>query len=96
MDWKGLLNWTMKYSDGTSNKDLKPMSEEDMKFIEAAFESVCVNEMKEIIKILDRLKQPELNTEEDLQNRITDLENFLHFIDGPENARNVVRAKRFQ
>jgi hypothetical protein len=96
MDWKGLLNWTMKYSDGTVNKDLKPMSEEDMKFVEAAFESVCVNEMKEIMKILDRLKQPELNTEEDIENRITDLQNFIHFIDGPENARNLVRSKRFQ
>lgn len=96
MDWKGLLNWSMKYSDGTVNKDLKPMSQEDMKFIEAAFESVTVNEMKEIMKILDRLKQPELNTQEDIQNRVTDLENMIHYIDGPENARNLVRAKRLQ
>ena len=95
MDWKGLLNWTMNYHDGTVNKNLKPMSEEDMKFIESAFESVCVNEMKEIMKILDKLKQPELNTEEDKQNRLNDLENLLHYIEGPENARNVVRAKRF-
>jgi hypothetical protein len=95
MDWKGLLNWSMNYQDGTVNKNLKPMSEEEMKFIESAFESVCINEMKEIMKILDKLKQPELNTQEDKENRLNDLENLLIFIEGPENARNVVRVKRF-
>ena len=96
MDWKGLLNWTMKHNDGTVNKNLKPMSEEDMKFIESAFESVCVNEMKEIMKILDKLKQPELNTDEDKEIRVEELENLLIYIEGLENARNLVRAKRFK
>jgi hypothetical protein len=99
MDWKGLLNWTLKYQDGTVDKNLKPMSEEDMKFIEAAFESVQVNEMKEIWKILDKLKVPETESEtdleEDIQNRCDMIEDLQILIDGAENARNIVRGKRF-
>ena len=50
VDWKGLLNWSLKYNDGTrSNEDIKPMSKEDMEFLQNAFESVCVNEMQEIL-----------------------------------------------
>lgn len=95
MDWKGLLNWTLKYQDGTVDKNLKPMTEEDMKFIEAAFESVQVNEMKEIWKILDKLKLPETDTDDDIQNRSDMIEDLQILIDGAENARNIVRGKRF-
>lgn len=93
MDWQGLLNWSLKYQDGTVNKDLQPMSEEDKKFLEDAFESTCVNEMKEIWKILDKLKQPE--TKEDKEERTKLIEDLIILIDGSENARNVVRGKRF-
>jgi hypothetical protein len=95
MDWKGLLNWSLNYQDGTVNKNLKPMSQEDMKFIEDAFESVCMNEMKEIMKILDKLKIPEEETDEDIEARCDMIEDLQILIDGPENARNIVRAKRF-
>jgi len=95
MDWKGLLNWTLKYQDGTVNKDLKPMSEEDRKFIEDAYESVCINEMKEIWKRLDKLKEPEGDSEEDINLRCETLEDLIVLVDGPENARNIVRGKRF-
>lgn len=95
MDWKGLLNWSLKYNDGTVDKGLKPMSEEDMKFLEAAFESVCMNEMKEIMKILDLLKSPEPESEDEIQNRLDMLDDLQILVDGPENSRNIVRSKRF-
>jgi hypothetical protein len=95
MDWKGLLNWTMKYHDGTTDTaNIKPMSEEDMKFLESAMESVCVNEMKEIMKILDKLKETE--KEDEVDDRCAMLEELLILIEGLENSRNLVRAKRFE
>ena len=48
VDWQGLLNWSLQYQDGTKPSQFKQMSEEDRKFIEDAFESVVLNEMKEI------------------------------------------------
>ena len=56
VDWKGLYNWSMKYTDGTKPSNFKQMSKEDMDFIQNAFESVVLNEMKEIWKILDICK----------------------------------------
>ena len=96
MDWKGLLTWSLKYQDGTVDKNLKPMSAEDMKFIEDAYESVCMNEMKEIMKILDKLKAPEEETDQAIQDRCDDIEDLQILFDGIENSRNIVRAKRFR
>jgi hypothetical protein len=98
VDWKGLLNWSVKVQEEEKNlsnenkPEFKPMSDEDFKFLESAFESVCVNEMKEIMKILDKLKIPE---NEDIEERLNMLEDLLTLIDGLENGRNIVRAKRF-
>ena len=95
VDWKGLYNWSMKYSDGTKPSNFKQMSKEDMDFIQNAFESVCLNEMKEIWKILDICKTPEGDTEEEINERYEILEKMGEHIDGLENANNIVRGKRF-
>lgn len=95
MDWKGLLNWSLKYQDGTKPSNLKPMSKEDREFIEKAFEEVVLNEMKEIWKVLDKLKEPEADSKEEIQKRLDLIEYLGVLIDGPENARNIVRGKRF-
>lgn len=91
MDWPGLLKWTMKNSEGTKleDKDIKPMCEEDAKWLEEAFESFHFNEMKEIMKILDKLKQPELGTEKDCEDRCNYIEDLLVLIDGLENNRSI-------
>ena len=95
VDWKGLYNWSMKYSDGTKPSNFKQMSKEDMEFIQNAFESVCLNEMKEIWKILDICKTPEGDSEEEINDRYEILEKMSEHIDGLENANNIVRGKRF-
>ena len=95
VDWKGLYNWSMKYTDGTKPSDFKQMSKEDMEFIQNAFESVSLNEMKEIWKILDICKTPEGDTEQEINERYELLEKMSEYIDGPENANNIVRGKRF-
>ena len=71
------------------------MSKEDMEFIQNAFENVCINEMKEIWKILDICKTPEGDTEEEINDRYELLEKMSEHIDGLENANNIVRGKRF-
>ena len=95
VDWKGLYNWSMKYTDGTKPSDFKQMSKEDMEFIQNAFESVSLNEMKEIWKILDICKTPEGDTEQEINERYELLEKMSEYIDGLENANNIVRGKRF-
>ena len=95
VDWKGLYNWSMKYTDGTKPSDFKQMSKEDMEFIQNAFESVVLNEMKEIWKILDICKTPEGDSEQEINERYELLEKMSEYIDGLENANNIVRGKRF-
>jgi hypothetical protein len=91
MDWPGLLKWTMKNSDPSNlvDKDITPMKEEDAKWLEEALESFHFNEMKEIMKILDKLKQPELGTEKDKEERCSYIEDLLILIDGLENNRSI-------
>lgn len=90
MDWPGLLKWTMENSEGSKlvDKDIKPMKEEDAKWLEEALENFQFNEMKEIMKILDKLKQPELGTEKDNEDRCSYIEDLLVLIDGLENNRS--------
>jgi len=90
MDWPGLLKWSMKNSEGSKlvEKDIKPMSEEDSKWLQEAFESYHFNEMKEIMKILDKLKQPETATQQDNDDRCNYIEDLLILIDGLENNRS--------
>ena len=95
VDWKGLYNWSMKYSDGTKPSKFKQMSKEDMDFIQNAYESVVLNEMKEIWKILDICKTPEGDSEQEINERYELLEKMSEYIDGLENANNIVRGKRF-
>ena len=95
VDWKGLYNWSMKYTDGTKPSNFKQMSKEDMDFIQNAFESVVLNEMKEIWKILDICKTPEGDSDQEINERYELLEKMSEYIDGPENANNIVRGKRF-
>lgn len=90
MDWPGLLKWTMQNSDGSNlvDKDLKLMSEEEAKWLEEAFESFQFNEMKEIMKILDKLKLPESGTQLDNEDRCSYIEDLIILIDGLENNRS--------
>jgi hypothetical protein len=90
MDWPGLLKWSMKNTDSGNLKEseFKPMSEEDTKWLSDALENFQFNEMKEIMKILDKLKDPELETQEDEEERCFLLEDLVILIDGLENNRS--------
>lgn len=50
--WLGLLQWSLKYSDGTNPSQLSPMSPEDKAFLELVMKEGIINEgdrMKEIL-----------------------------------------------
>ena len=90
MDWPGLLKWSMKNTESgnLTESDFKPMSEEDSKWLSEALENFQFNEMKEIMKILDKLKVPEEGTEEDEEERSLLIEDLIILIDGLENNRS--------
>ncbi len=96
--WNQAFKWVNQYiSQDQGHHEVKPMSKEEFEWLEKAFESISVNETKEIIFRLDKLKgKPESKNEEDLKFRVDILEDILSYIDGLEVARNVVRCKRFE
>jgi len=97
VDWKGLLNWTLKYQDGTKPSDFKEMSAEDAKWLEEAFNSVSFNEFKETIKRLDELKSlDDVETDEIIENKLQLVEDISILCDNNDIVRNVVKAKRFE
>lgn len=94
-----VFKWSSQYitTDPTKKPDLKPMSKEDMEFLEKAFESVTINETKEFITCLSKLQsKEEENTKEDEEFRLPLVEKMMEYIDGLEVSRNIVRQKKFK
>ena len=98
VDWKGLLNWSLKYTDGTKPSNFKEMAPEDQKWLEEAFESVTFNEFKETIKRLDELKAlPEdENDKELMKNKLGLVEDISILCDNIDIVRTVIKAKRLE
>ena len=91
MDWPGLLKWSMMNTESgksTTESDFKPMSEEDTKWLSDALENYQFNEMKEVMKNLDKLKLPEEGTAEDEEERSLVIEDLIILVDGLENNRS--------
>lgn len=97
--WNQAFKWISQYHTTEPDKkpDVKPLSKEDFEFLEKAFESVTVNETKECIKLLDKLKEKQeiKGDNDDRDFRIEIIEKILDNIDGLEVSRNLVRCKRF-
>lgn len=53
VDWQGLFQWSLQFHDGTSSSNVKPMSEEDKKFLTDAIQAYSLDvphRMNEIAK----------------------------------------------
>lgn len=53
--WLGLMKWSMKYADGTTPSDMKPMSKEDRDFLDKVLNEGVIDEaerMRQILRIL--------------------------------------------
>lgn len=46
LDWKGLLKWSITHSDGTVKKDIKPMDEENKKWLLEALAEHALQDVK--------------------------------------------------
>jgi len=58
-DWTGLLNWSLAQVDPEPSQDVRPLSEEDRKFLMAAMESIVVDEVKRMKALIKALRLPE-------------------------------------
>lgn len=100
MAWNEAFKWSSQYvsQDPNNKPQLKPLSKEDFEFLEKAFESVMVNETKEIIKLLNKLKEEdEIKGDQlDCDQRVEIVEEIKGYVDGLEVARNIVRCNRFE
>lgn len=98
--WNQAFKWVSQYYDTDEKKDkiIKPMSKEDFEFLEKAFESITINETKEIIKRIDKLyEKDEIKDDiEDIKEREFLIDEIIDFIDGLEVARNLVRCDRYK
>lgn len=56
-DWKGLLNWSTNYHDGTENSNVTPMSEEDRKWLEAAMKEYTFSDTDKLKELCDLMKK---------------------------------------
>ena len=68
VDWPGLLKWSLQFQDETRSSDnIKPMSEEDKKWLAEALESYSFDDIKRIKQILSELREGEskLRSEEE-------------------------------
>lgn len=96
VDWPGLLKWTLTQSDGTTaDTSIKPMTEEEKKWLQEAIEAYTFDEAKRMREILEELKTPEKvgGSEEEAERRLTLVEEFTDLVEGLENARDLIRMK---
>ena len=59
MEWKGLLNWSMQYTDGTRPSEFKQMDEETKNWLKEALDSMVVDQTKVMINGCKILKEIE-------------------------------------
>mmetsp|Transcript_12699 Transcript_12699/g.23036 ORF Transcript_12699/g.23036 Transcript_12699/m.23036 type:complete len:355 (-) Transcript_12699:166-1230(-) len=58
--WLGLLKWSLKYNDGTKDtKEVRPMADEDRKFLEQAMKNLVVDENQKMRVGITVLKLPD-------------------------------------
>jgi len=94
VDWPGLLKWSLKYSDGTKNKDdLKPMDDDTKKWLTEAIKAYTFDEIGRMKEVLGFLKKPETNDPNDAEERLAYVQELGNLCEGTENARDLVRIK---
>mmetsp|Transcript_7099 Transcript_7099/g.10833 ORF Transcript_7099/g.10833 Transcript_7099/m.10833 type:complete len:403 (+) Transcript_7099:69-1277(+) len=60
--WLGLLKWSLRHDDGTrDSKDVRPMIEEDRKFLENVMKTMVVDENEKMRVAISVLKMKELS-----------------------------------
>eukprot|EP00301_Raphidiophrys_heterophryoidea_P011914 c18161_g1_i1.p1 GENE.c18161_g1_i1~~c18161_g1_i1.p1 ORF type:complete len:453 (-),score=136.71 c18161_g1_i1:228-1532(-) len=97
--WLGLLKWSMKYQDNTHNSEMRPLSEEDRKFLEQAMAAAVVDPARRMAEIVDALvntaASPALD-EQSLESVELLFDELQGFIENLDYAQDLHRMKKFQ
>lgn len=94
VDWPGLLKWTLTQADQTSlDPNVKPMSEQETKWLQEALESFSFDAAKRMREVLADLNTPEVKggSEEEAETRLVLAEELTDLVEGLENARDLIR-----
>eukprot|EP00299_Pterocystis_sp_00344_P005936 c17687_g1_i1.p1 GENE.c17687_g1_i1~~c17687_g1_i1.p1 ORF type:complete len:435 (+),score=135.75 c17687_g1_i1:95-1399(+) len=96
--WLGLLQWSLRYQDGTRSSDFQPMSEEDKAWISRFFKDQVVDEparMNELVTLLED-KNHTLTAESDVDDQVTDaIEELIDLTSAIDNSLNLHKIRKF-
>ena len=96
MNWQGLFNWSLQYTDGTRPSEFKPMEEETKKWLKSALESLVVDEIELMKKSSEILSRLEDGSPEDQKSKEEAAEVLLSPIENLECANNLVKIDGFK
>lgn len=96
IDWPGLLKWSTKYHDGTSDiSKFKQLSEEDRKFLEGAMEQ-AFGQIEDPNKVMEEAVTQLRDDSRTNESVLTALEVIDRCCDDPDCARNCERLGAVQ
>lgn len=93
MDWTGLLNWSLQYTDGTRPSEFKPMDEETKHWLREALDTMIVNDVEDLKKGCKILSEFESGSAEEQLLKENAAELILNVVENPDAALNLVKIK---
>lgn len=96
MNWQGLLNWSMQYTDGTRPSEFKPMDEETKTWLKGALQSMMVNEADILRKGSLILSELETGSEEECMRKEHSARSILETVENLDSAVNLVKIDGFK
>jgi hypothetical protein len=96
MDWTGLLNWSMNYTDGTRPSEFKVMDEETKKWLKEALETYVVDDVEVLKKGTKILEENETGSEDEQANKEHAAELIVGIIENLDTPLNLVKIDGFK
>jgi hypothetical protein len=96
MNWQGLLNWSLKYTDGTRSSEFKPMDEETKSWLKEALESMIVDDNLILKKSSEILSTLEDGSDENRQAKEEAAELLLNPIENLDVSLNFIKLDGFK
>lgn len=87
--WLGLLKWSLAYQDGTIDKHLTPMQEEDKEWLKNALKDLVRDDatrMKELVTKVKKILSEKYLSEEDGEQLLIDFEDLREIIEQYDNS----------
>ena len=91
MDWSGLLQWSLQFSDGTRPSEARELDEETKKWLTEALSSMCINETELLKRATEALSTAERGTDDERALKLSVLHELQDAIESLETARNFVK-----